>query len=264
MLIFLQQTNWPIRKWEGCGGRRGLTSCRNQPLAALFPPADSPIAPDRTRPTVTPAGTAPALSTGESSEKGAVWVGGGGRGGMSDWRGERRETDLDCVNQLMGAQLTFAGRALCLDGHSVISLSIVGARPSFSGRSGGGRGHAARKATAKDRGSGRGVSTAECDMATNQLGLSSTSSCFSRPLTVPTVDTNHCTSASVDILKPHTKKMIFPNKAKHELQQHQLGSQTRGGRKKRIREILLFTFYVLVLAEHKASSAKVPWMGQGF
>lgn len=180
MLIFLQQTNWPIRKWEGCGGRRGLTSCRNHPLATLFPHADSPIAPDRTRPTVTPAGTAPALFTGESSEKGGVggWVG-GGRGGMGGWRGERRETDVDCVNQLMGAQLTFAGRALCLDGHSVISLSIVGARPSFSGRSGGGRGHTAQRATAKDRGSGRGVSTAECNMASNQLELSFTSSFFS-------------------------------------------------------------------------------------
>lgn len=87
MLIFLQQTNWPIRKWEGCGGRRGLTSCRNRPLAALFPPADSPIAPDRTRPTVTPAGTAPALSTGESSEKGGV----GGWGG----EGERRDGWLE-------------------------------------------------------------------------------------------------------------------------------------------------------------------------
>lgn len=98
---------------------------------------------------------------------------------MGGWRGERRETDVDCVNQLMGAQLTFAGRALCLDGHSVISLSIVGARPSFSGRSGGGRGHTAQRATAKDRGSGRGVSTAECNMASNQLELSFTSSFFS-------------------------------------------------------------------------------------
>lgn len=73
---------------------------------------------------------------------------------MGGWRGERREADVDCVKQLKGAQLTFACRALCVDGHSVISLSIVGARPSFSSRSGGGRGHTAQKATAKDEGGG--------------------------------------------------------------------------------------------------------------
>lgn len=74
-------------------GSRAITSCFNHPLAALFPLTDSPIAPGRTRPTVTPAVTAPASFTGESIKKAEVDGEGeslgGGSGGMElGWGGE--------------------------------------------------------------------------------------------------------------------------------------------------------------------------------
>lgn len=88
--LFEDNVHKPTGQW-GSGraeGGRGLTSCCNHPLAALFPLADSPIAPGRTRPTATPAVTAPASFTGESLS-GVDWVGGDGLLGFR--RRDRRQ-----------------------------------------------------------------------------------------------------------------------------------------------------------------------------
>lgn len=91
----------------GLWGGEALTRCCNYPLAALFPLVDSPIAPGRTRPTVTPAVTAPASFTGEGG--GAWGRDGWGRGGMS-WfvLGSETEDMWIVLTSSWGVQVTFA------------------------------------------------------------------------------------------------------------------------------------------------------------